>query len=459
MVAAQIVRLAPALPPMQARIDPTERGWTNTQWGDLKGATLQGIHNKAERGDVADYADLCEYAIKTDPTLRSLYDTRLDRVVQADWVVRPDPDAANPVLAELVAEFVNEQVTRIPYLDRALRELLHAIAIGYSASECIYEYDRLSRTNYIAKIMFVHPHRFRYDEQRVLRLYDRGSKRSKGSAYGELLDHRKWIVHQPSDVAGYGGFSGVMASCIWRWMFSRWVDRFWIGHQEKYGSPIAVAKVTPHTPQEVRAQILSDLQNLSNDHVAVFEGHELQLLEAATTNPEGYEKYQDYNNAAFAKAWLGASDIVDPGSHGSQSAVETRASVATDPRMVRDGSELAESLRYSLYKGLVSFNLHKFPAGLSLEQIPLPIMRLKTADDEVQRDPTARAQEIQDENAAPDAEAAPTRAPDPKAQAPEPPGQTVRTQRRTSSRRGSTRRTSWHSPSPFATTLRKGSGE
>lgn len=385
--------MAPKTPGMQSRIDPTERSWVNgTKWGDLKASTLSGVMQRAEMGDVADWADLCEFAIRTTDSLTSLYETRLLRVTQAQYEIAAPDDSWNPVLARMAADFINEQVRRIADFKRSLKELLHAIAVGYSASECIYDRDNQRRVNYVSRIQFVHPHRFRYDEQRNLRLYDRGRRSSPGSAYGEMLDPRRWIVHEHNAVAGYAGASGVMAACIWRWMFARWVDRFWILHQEKYGSPIAYAKVNPNTPDAVRAQILEDLQNLSNEHVGVFEGHEVSLLEAAVTNPEGFKQYVQFTNEMHTKAWLGATDLTDPGSHGSQSAVGTRASLTADPRMIADAESLSETLRKSLFRGLIEYNLHKFPPGTQLSDVPMPVLRL--ASESKTQDSEPAAQEV-----------------------------------------------------------------
>ncbi len=127
--------------------------------------------------------------------------------------------------------------------------------------------------------------------------------------------------------------------------------------------------------------------------------------------------------------------------------------------MVSRGKRLSATLQGSLFYALLSYNLHKMPAGTKIEDIPLPVMRLKTADDEVQRDDTQRAQEIQDDDAAAGgAQAKPTAepAPDPKAQAPATGPSPQQSRTMTSSRAAATRRTSSRSASPFAKTLRRG---
>ena len=57
----------PRLPSMQARVDRVERDRLMAQFGDLGAARLTSILRKAERGEVADYYDLCEFFLKTDP--------------------------------------------------------------------------------------------------------------------------------------------------------------------------------------------------------------------------------------------------------------------------------------------------------------------------------------------------------------------------------------------------------
>ena len=110
-----------------------------------------------------------EFAISTDAELTSLYDTRISRVAQADFVIKPNA-FGNPHQAALAAEFINESLGRIEDLAKTFRELLHAIAVGVSVGENIWDRDRVNNTNYIERIEFRHGHRFRYDETWNLRL-------------------------------------------------------------------------------------------------------------------------------------------------------------------------------------------------------------------------------------------------------------------------------------------------
>ena len=385
----------PSVPFTQARIDRYERWRTNTRWGDLKASTLTAVLNDAAIGNIADWIDLCEFAIGTDALLASLYDTRISRVAQADFIIAPNT-IGNPRAASLAAEFVNEQLSRIEDLHQSLRDLLHAIAVGVAVCENEWEHDEQTHTNYVRRLHFRHSHRFRYDESWQLRLWDSGRRRGEGSTYGEALDPRLFTIHQYRLFASYPGIGGIMRMCAYPWVFGRWVGKMWVGGVEKHGSPLVYAKVQPNTPSNVRTQILEDLENLSSDHVGVIELPNELIVEAAAAaagSHEAYRDYMTYRDAEITKAWLGASDIVDPGKHGSQSAVDTRASITTDPRMVTDGEALAASLQRTLFKQLIALNPGKF--GCPVEQVPIPSMKLKTADDEVHRDPTDLAAEQQ----------------------------------------------------------------
>lgn len=379
-------------PSVQGRVDATERWASHNQWGDLRASTLTGVLSAADRGDVAQWYSLSHYAIRSTPHLSSLNATRRDRVVQADWVIKP-PKYGDPALGTLAAEFVEEAISMIGGWRQALRDMLHAIGPGYSANEMVWRRNDKRKINFVEKIVHVPGHRFRYDEQWNLRLYDGGRRRSSGSAYGEALDPRRWIVHEHQEVSGYKGATGVMRACIWDGMFARWVEKFNILFLEKYGSPLLFAKVDPNTTESVRNQILEDLQNLSNEHVGVYEGHEIDHIDMSSgRSAESYAADLKRRNDEMTKVWLGASDAVEPGSNGARAAVETRIGATMDPKMKADGASLADTLRVTLFKQLIAMNLHKF-GGADIDEIPLPEMRFKTADDEVKTDQSDRSQE------------------------------------------------------------------
>jgi hypothetical protein len=380
-------------PSITARVDNIERWKSGDNWGDLGALGLTSVLNLAARGDVSQWAELVEYAIGTDETLASLYATRIMRVAQAEYVVKPSP-FGDQRLAQLAAEFTNEQMARIENLDQAIRLLLHAVAVGFSPAEMAWERDAAAKLWYVKRVLWRHPRRFKYGTNWDLRLYDYG-RRAGADKHGEVLDPRKWIVHEHQEVAGYPGSGGIMRAGIWTWMFTRWVRKFHIAHLERYGSPFIYGTVKKGTPASVRTEFLDNLQNLSADHVAVFEemGSTSPVTVEAAASIAGSSQHESYLNkaeAGLAKLWLGASDAVDPGAHGSQAAVGSRATIAVDPRMVADAKNLWATWRRSYVRNLISLNTHKF--GVSEDQIPLPMVTAKVNDDKVGDDTSTEGQ-------------------------------------------------------------------
>lgn len=358
-------------------------------------ATLVDVLNRSAKGDMADLVDLCEFALDDDLMI-SLYNTRLDRVVQADWVIAPSK-YGDRILARMAADFVNECVSRIENWDEALRNQMHMLAAGYACSQNEWAHDEARGINYVRNLEFVHAHRFRYDEQWHLRLYDYGQRRGAGSIYGEALDPRLWTIHQYQAKAGYRGVGGLMRSCLVRWMFRRWADKWRVEGIERHGAPFVYAEVPAGTPQSVREEILAQLGSMVASHVAVVEAGGKLVIEAsaqAARSHEGLKDFMQYTDESLTRAWLGASDFTGTGAHGSQAAVNARVSLAADPRMVSDGISLSRGFSATLFKQLIMMNPHKW-AGYDARDVPVPYMRLRTADDEIKRDYTDLAAEEQ----------------------------------------------------------------
>lgn len=393
-MAAQVITL-PQAQRSQGRIDRNNRFRIPNRFGDLTGSSLTATLNDLDNGKIEKFSDLVDFALD-DSTLQSLYTTRIDRVAQADYIVVPN-ERGNPQLAQLAAEFCDEAIDLVENWDNAFRMFLHAIALGFSASEENWRVSPKGRS-FVNRIDYRPGNLFRYGPQWDLRYYNRGQN-SGADTYGDILWPEKWIVHSHVEKAGNPSKYGLMRSSLWRWLFLRWGDKSHILYLEKHGHPTTKMRVGPNTPTAVRNQMLSDLENMSYDHVYVYEEGELEVTESNGTGSTVHTDYLTNQRGELSKLWLGTSDAVEPGSSGNQAAVSTRAGVALDPRMVRDGKSVCDTIRKSFFRHSINKNLHLFGAGLDLGDVPLPRMRLKTADDEVVRDQSDKQEELQDEAA------------------------------------------------------------
>lgn len=369
----------------QGAIDRTERWRVSGRFGDLTAAQLTAILWKLDQGWLDDWADLCEFAL-CDDTLMSLYASRANRVLQASWKVKPN-EFGDPTKAKLAAEFCQEQMGKLLNFTEMLRYVLHATAVGLSATALEWDSYQSSTgqlTYYLRKGHFRHPHRFRYDDQWRPRLYDGGRQMSVGNMWGRVLDPRKWLIHQHYEIVGYPNVSGFMRGAIWVWLFRRWTDKFGIQSLERFGDPYIYAKVPKNTPNAVRERAREDLENLSNDHAGVIEdGVTIESLAGMSGQTESmHGTFMDRYAARLATLVLGVADAVAPGANGARGAVETRTGAMTDPRMVVDGTSIGETWSAQVFGWMLEFNRHRFDGEL----LPRPTFEAQTASDEVKTD-------------------------------------------------------------------------
>jgi hypothetical protein len=183
-------------------------------------------------------------------------------------------------------------------------------------------------------------------------------------------------------LAGYPGIGGVMRSCLWRWLFGRMVERWWINSTERNGQPFWRASVPKGTPETTRANILAQLEGLSGDHVGVME-EDVQIIAdataAASKSYEGYIEFLKDTRDLLTLAWLGMKDATGPGDTGGRASAETRTGATMDPRMVADGLNFGASLESTLFRSLITCNAHRFP--VPIDRVPLPLYRYLTNDD------------------------------------------------------------------------------
>lgn len=385
-------------PRYQARPPRAERAFAGLRFGSLEGEELASIFAEVDRGIMHRAADLAQFMAE-DAEIAGLYDGRISRVLQADWITAPGEAAEgqDASIAEIAADFCSEAImARIKGWAKSQRDIMHAELLGYSVQDMDWQRDGGSRYWYINKLRYLHPRRFRYDEHWQLRLYDRGT-RSGRDGQGQVLDPRRYVIHQFPITSGYPSHYGLWRASAYPWMFMRWTDKSFALFVDKYGHPMVEATVGPNVRQNVSDRIHRDLENMSYDHIFVKEeGVEIEVdWGGPDKNADVHTNFLAYQRQKLTRLWLGTSDANEVGPNGSRGATETRVGAFTDPKMVTDGDLLSATIERDIYGSALQLNAHKI--GVPFDKIPIPTHRLKTADDEVRKDEGDAQEERQEE--------------------------------------------------------------
>lgn len=355
-----------------------------SRFGSLEFPQLLAIFAKRDMGYLDDWADLVEFIFRTDTDIAGLASTRVARVTQATFRLKPNVNGDSG-LAQQAVELCNQLLARIENFHETKKHLLHAIFAGAAFAEKEWDTDHATQTNFIRKFHLTHAHRFRYDEQWEPRLYDQGARKCADTQWGETLDPLRWVVHHHYEMSGYPNVAGIMAPASVTWLYKRIVEKFYAHATEKAGDPIVWLEITSETNPATRQMILATLAESIYNRVAVVEKGGMIHFEwrpGASGGDTAHSVYLDRANGSLAKLFHGASDTVDPGDNGSKAAVGVRAGATMDPKMIDDGLCLSSTLQRDVLFWLLAMNRHKFGGVMP----PVPSIEAVTASDEVQTD-------------------------------------------------------------------------
>ena len=350
-----LTRVGP--PPLQGRPSRTERLLTDrSRWGSLTGSGLTQVLEDAKVGRLEDYAGWCEFMLE-DIDIAADVESRVDRVLELPYVIKPPVGADRPI-DQLAADLMSERFRDMQDLRASMKRLLHAFFCGVIPEAIDWQWDSEAQLLVPMRLVQRHLRRFRWDDVWELRLYDRGNK-SKHDPDGKLLIPGGWVVHVVPTGIGYPGSYGVARRVSWPFLFSRWVDKFWIGDRDKNGKATWIQKVPDGATEEVREAALAALESAVASGVLVIEqSHEISAVVDAVNSKagDGFQIYLDRQRKRIARMITGSDDMATAGDKGSQAAVETRAEMSVDPKTVADGNALMETFRRDLFTWFVRYN-------------------------------------------------------------------------------------------------------
>ena len=255
-------------------------------------------------GELKNYAKLLR-----DDQVHSLLEQRQDALIAAEWEVVPGGEDSRDREA---ADFLRGQLMALNW-DAITRRMHKGVLYGYSVAECIWGMDGNKITLDAVKIR--KPWRFGFGKDGELKL--------RINAQTLLMPERKfWIAvwGADDDDSPYG--QGLGHALWWPVYLKRNGAKFWAAYLDKFGSPSVKSKYPAGATEKEKATALEAAKAFRNESaVAVPEGFDVELIEAAKNSGGSYEEFLKYWDGAIAKIILSQTGTTQQGQYSGTAEV------------------------------------------------------------------------------------------------------------------------------------------
>ena len=255
-------------------------------------------------GELKNYAKLLR-----DDQVHSLLGQRQDALIAAEWEVVPGGGDSRDREA---ADFLRGQLMALNW-DAITRRMHKGVLYGYSVAECIWGMDGNKITLDAVKVR--KPWRFGFGKDGGLKL--------RVNAQTFLMPERKfWITvwGADDDDSPYG--QGLGHALWWPVYLKRNGAKFWAAYLDKFGSPSVKSKYPAGATEKEKATALEAAKAFRNESaVAVPEGFDVELIEAAKNSGGSYEEFLKYWDGAIAKIILSQTGTTQQGQYSGTAEV------------------------------------------------------------------------------------------------------------------------------------------
>nr|WP_321266762.1 DUF935 family protein [Alcaligenes faecalis] len=321
-------------------------------------------------GDLRIYEELLR-----DDQVKTTFQQRQLAVIAADWGVDPGGSSAMDVAA---ADFVREQINSVGF-DKATSNMLYGVYYGYAVGECMWGRDGRHVTLDAIKVR--NRRRFGFDGAGRLRM------RTTSNANGELMPERKfWAFSTGADHDDEPYGMGLGHWLYWPVFFKRNGLRLWLIFLDKFGQPTAKGTFPGSASPAEKQKLLSALQAIHSDSgVAIPEGMQIELIEAARSGTADYTQLYDRMDRAIAKVVLGHTGSSE--SSAGRLGGEDMASEVRDDITKADADVLCESFSRGPLRWLTEWNYPgaKPPRVWRKMEQPEDLNRIAERDERVAR--------------------------------------------------------------------------
>lgn len=310
---------------------------------------LARIFKEADGGDILRQSELYIEMEEKDTHLFTCMQVRRNSVLGAnsDYEIIAASEDKQDIK---VAEFVTEQIKRIPDFEDVLLNLLEAIGKGFRIGEIIW--DLSENQAVIKKIKTIPNKKFTFYNSVLPRLIT-----EKNPTDGEELPPYKFIYHRHRAKSGSPTRAGVLRVSAWMYLFKNYSIKDWVSFAEVYGMPLRLGKYEPTASKEDKSALISAIKSLGTDAAGIISKNtEIEFVEALKDAKNIYETLANFCNREMSKAILGQTLTTDTtGSTGTYSTAKVHEMVRQDLKE-SDAKSLASTIKSQVIKPLVGFN-------------------------------------------------------------------------------------------------------
>ncbi|NBV29368.1 DUF935 family protein [bacterium] len=228
--------------------------------------------------------------------------------------------------------------------------MLYAIYYGYSIAEIIWE--KSNGLIFIKDIKARRPERFRFGNDGNIYL------RNKSTLNGVLMPDKKfWVAVHGAETSDDVYGKGLSQALYWPHIFKSNGLKFWMSFLERFGSPTAIAKMSPGSMSDPNLihKVQSALEGLAQEGSIITPNTvDIELLQASVgTGVTDYNSLRIAMDDAISKIVIGQTMTTDKGSSYSQS--EIHKSVR-DEILEADSDLLSESFNRTVSVWFTEYN-------------------------------------------------------------------------------------------------------
>lgn len=296
--------------------------------------------------------------LERDPKAWEVLQKRKMALTSRPWQVSP-PEGDTSRAAKKAADMVRAQLQALGF-DQLTMSMLDANLKGISTHEVMWRRDGAEIV--ADDVIDVEPWVFQFalhpdpDEYLFARC---GVRLLTMGNYnlGEKVPHRKFQMHRFGAKYNNPWGLGLGTRLFWPIFFKRQGLQFWLSFAERFGTPVPIGKypnnAQPHEKATLRAALRAFQQEAS---IMVPQGMDIQLLEAAKSGIDTYEKLCRYMDDQTTGIVLGKP------SGGTRLATDINTENEIRLELVKaDGDLLSDSQCKQMVRWIVDYNMPGAP--------------------------------------------------------------------------------------------------